>query len=951
VAQIDTDVTSVRTVEGRDWLFVPNGCPYELDSAGIVEQGFHWYPEDVKVISANPGAGSISGDISFAVVAHWEDDAGNSHWSAPAFTEPMTFVNVTGFTFRIGTLTLTRKPNIRFYVYRTDDDGKAYYLIGTVANNVLTETVTLTNIAWTVPSWAGYPFATASSLQGAGPYTDGGLLEDVQPPAYRIACMHQGRLFFVHREFESDLILYSKEAREKTATGINEILQLWVSPEGGRITGLESLGGRLIIFKAGKIFAVDGVGLTEGAQGPGYSRPYLLSPNLGCTNQKSIVKTPQGLLFDSGAGIQLLTQQMQIIPIGRRVKEYTDANDVSAAVLLPDDDSVLFVFETAGVEALLYNWRIDQWSTWTNSAASDVAVIDNVPWLRSTDHGVIVSLGSSTYIDVEQTHVSMMIETGWMHFKDLEGFKHLHEVLLAGYNEGAHKLQIKIAYDLDPVWVDTLTRDASAVTFDYTAHYGDGLASSYIEGAHLVEFIGSRKKFNTVRFQIKDIAGTTLNAHEARVRSIPPSMRDILEDNVARFGQAISFDGTRIAVGAYSKWHLSSETYPGAVYIFSSDGDFIERIDPQVADQSTGADFGISVALDGDWLIVGVPGSDVVCFYEWTGAGFTFRQRIAGTTTAGGDNFGSRVDIDGATAIVSAEFDDDEGANSGTVFIFGEAGGVWAESQIIQPEVTQANQQFGYAISVDETPGVLVISAQRLDDAETDEGKVYIYEESGGTYSLAATLANPHAATTTRFGDSVATDGTYVLVGMSYYDNPGDPANGGMALVYDKSGGSWAKIQEIVGPASTSANAQFGSTVRLDGSTYALVGAYSWENHDPALGTYQGAAFLYKLNATTGLFELEETIFPQYRSAYSEQGYYGFYNQGVAISGTQVVLGGRLGQPPTEPWTWGSDGPGVIRLYNLTTAVDNAGCSLTALVFDIKRKRGLARLGNERKAF
>jgi hypothetical protein len=151
-----------------------------------------------------------------------------------------------------------------------------------------------------------------------------------------------------------------------------------------------------------------------------------------------------------------------------------------------------------------------------------------------------------------------------------------------------------------------------------------------------------------------------------------------------------------------------------------------------------------------------------------------------------------------------------------------------------------------------------------------------------------------------------------VYVGQHLYDTAGDPANGGAVRVYDKSGGSWALVETIEGPASASANAYFGASIRVSG-VYLVVGAYGWE--DSVINGNQGAAFVYEL--VDGAHVLRQTIFPERRAGKSENGMYGHFNQGVAInsSGPTVVIGGRLAQPPTEPWPWGSDGPGVIRIY------------------------------------
>ncbi len=496
VARLDYNVSGVRAIEARNTALIPNSCPYQSDGNGVTEQGFLWYPEDFKVMPA--GSGPFTGTYSFAVVAHVEDAKGNTHWSAPVFTNQITpTVGVSRFDFTIGCLTLTRWTTVEFYIYRTKNAGNVYYLCAQIGNNVGAETVSTSSDT------------LDGALQGSGLYTDGGVLEDVQPPPYRVHGFHQGRQFVVPWEFEDWLAQYSKGQREKTGIGHNEIFQLQVDPEGGRITAIESLGDRVILFKAGRIFASDGYGLNDAGQGGGYARPVLISPSLGCTDEMSIARVPAGLLFLSEAGIQLLDHSLQAHPVGERVKWYTDSFTLAAVTPLPEYDSVLFIFSEVGSEALVYHYKHDQWTTWFNCAGSDAVTIDDVPWIKSLETaqtGKIVRQCASSYLDWASIFTSLIVETGWISFGDHLGHKRLKQMLIDGYNAGAHKLRIKIAYDLDPVWVDDMVLDAEGLAyfFDHTAHYGAGLDADFSGQSHQLRFRGSRAKYESIRLQISD---------------------------------------------------------------------------------------------------------------------------------------------------------------------------------------------------------------------------------------------------------------------------------------------------------------------------------------------------------------------------------------------------------------------------------------------------------------
>jgi len=83
--------------------------------------------------------------------------------------------------------------------------------------------------------------------------------------------------------------------------------------------------------------------------------------------------------------------------------------------------------------------------------------------------------------------------------------------------------------------------------------------------------------------------------------------------------------------------------------------------------------FGISVAVDGDTAVIGVSadddnGGDSGSVYVFTrDAGvWTKQQKLAASDGAAGDLFGVSVAVDGDTAVIGAFFDDDNGNNSGS---------------------------------------------------------------------------------------------------------------------------------------------------------------------------------------------------------------------------------------------------------------------------------------------
>jgi hypothetical protein len=88
----------------------------------------------------------------------------------------------------------------------------------------------------------------------------------------------------------------------------------------------------------------------------------------------------------------------------------------------------------------------------------------------------------------------------------MQGFGRVKRLGLVGYNAVDHILRVKIGYNGDPVWADTLYLDSSALeTFDEQSHYGAGLSTSYKEQAYLLQFLGSQMRMTSIRVQISDV--------------------------------------------------------------------------------------------------------------------------------------------------------------------------------------------------------------------------------------------------------------------------------------------------------------------------------------------------------------------------------------------------------------------------------------------------------------
>ncbi len=194
--------------------------------------------------------------------------------------------------------------------------------------------------------------------------------------------------------------------------------------------------------------------------------------------------------------------------------------------------------------------------------------------------------------------------------------------------------------------------------------------------------------------------------------------------------------------------------------------------------------FGISVAISGETAIIGAVqdddnGTDSGSAYLFD---TTTGQQIAKLLPkdgAAGDWFGDSVAISGATAIVGAVRDDDNGFNSGSAYLFDTTAGL----QIVKllPDDGAAQNLFGYSVAI--SGATAIVGAVRDDDNGPTSGSAYLFDTTTGR-QIAKLLPNDGAAHD-NFALSVAISGATAIVGAYKDDDNG--SGSGSAYLFDAS--------------------------------------------------------------------------------------------------------------------------------------------------------------------
>ena len=269
------------------------------------------------------------------------------------------------------------------------------------------------------------------------------------------------------------------------------------------------------------------------------------------------------------------------------------------------------------------------------------------------------------------------------------------------------------------------------------------------------------------------------------------------------------------------------------------------------ADNPTKADnFGYSVAIDRNTVIVGVPkddeagrdtGSAYIFFRE--GVGWKKQAKLVASDLAGGDSFGESVFIHGNTAVVGANGHTHGGARfGGAAYVFVRTGNRWAEQDKLVVAETAKADRFGSSVSMS---GKTIVVGAPFRDSEraVDSGAAYVFALDEASWKFQAKLTPGKSQKNLKFGFGVATTGNIAIVGAPGYDDP--ERGSGTAYSFVRAEGVWAEKATVV-PEDGAKDIHFGSAVSMSENAVAIAShSGPFLNHDGKPNGDGHAAYIY----------------------------------------------------------------------------------------------------------
>ncbi|KAF0190396.1 MAG: hypothetical protein FD165_2720 [Gammaproteobacteria bacterium] len=320
------------------------------------------------------------------------------------------------------------------------------------------------------------------------------------------------------------------------------------------------------------------------------------------------------------------------------------------------------------------------------------------------------------------------------------------------------------------------------------------------------------------------------------------------------FGRRVAISGNTVLVGALADNDNGSAS--GSAYVFVRDGigNWTEQAKLLASDGAAGDLFGVAVALDGDTAIIGAGADDTngsntgsAYIFVRDGSGnWTEQAELLASDGANADRFGNAVALDGDTAIISIR----ETVAKGAAYVFVRDGsGNWTEQAKLLASDGAPGDSFGlFAVAL--SNDTAIIGARATVDNGANSGSAYVFVRDGsGNWTERAKLLASDGSAGDVFGFSVAADGGTAIIGAPQNNDARAPSpNSGSAYRFVRGGGGdWIEQTKLL-PCSGSAGGAFGQSVAVSGST-AIVGAI----RDDDNGASAGSAYRYALGTVGAL--------------------------------------------------------------------------------------------------
>ena len=309
-----------------------------------------------------------------------------------------------------------------------------------------------------------------------------------------------------------------------------------------------------------------------------------------------------------------------------------------------------------------------------------------------------------------------------------------------------------------------------------------------------------------------------------------------------RYGQSVALGSESLFVGANRDFNNGINS--GSVYVYSYDENmsitFAQKLIP--SDYSNDQYFGKVISYSNNWLAIsaiydednGIK-SGAVYIFEYNGENWTEHSKIIAFDGDSYDRFGYSICINQDRLVVGSIYDDDNGENSGSVYLYEFINNNWALVGKISPNNLDEMDMFGISVSI--FGDYLSIGSKQSYLSLDDAGSVSIYKIIDNNLLYVQTIIPDDINVYDHFGSSISMNNNILSIGSKYDDDKG--INSGSVYIYQMSDGNWSYYTKIT-PSDGNINDNFGVTLSLNSNNWLAIGSI-----DDDLGVNSGSLYIY----------------------------------------------------------------------------------------------------------
>jgi hypothetical protein len=263
-----------------------------------------------------------------------------------------------------------------------------------------------------------------------------------------------------------------------------------------------------------------------------------------------------------------------------------------------------------------------------------------------------------------------------------------------------------------------------------------------------------------------------------------------------------------------------------------------------------------------------------------------------------GDSFGFQIAMDGDYSVIAAPYEchdvngTDSIVKSGSVYIFKKSGGSWIQQQKLTAPSRYEYNNFGNTVAIQGDYIVVGCEAQNYDENESNfihnnPGAAYIFKQTSGVWSLQQKIVAADRGPGDRFGGSVSISGDYIIVGAigHGFDESGQNFAGSAGATYVFHQNAGVWTQTQKLVSSDRAAADGFGSSVAIDGDYALISAMGEDEDENGGNTQSQAGSAYMFKNVSGVWSQQQKIVASDRETMDA------FGMSVSLEGNYAVIG------------------------------------------------------------